>query len=56
MSANEPTWHDIAALYPSVVQEYVQRFGPLPDGPITPEAWDQFRAGECVTSPGGSDV
>ena len=52
MSAHvEVTWGEIAAAYPTAVQEYVQKFGPLPDGPITPEAWDRFRAGECVTPP-----
>jgi hypothetical protein len=49
----QPTWREVALVFPSVVQEYVQVNGPLPEGPVTPEAWDAFRAW-CSSSPAGS--
>lgn len=45
-----PTWREVAAAYPSTVQAYVQANGPLPDGPVTEEAWETFRAW-CDTPP-----
>lgn len=40
---SEPTWREVALAYPTAVQQYVQEVGPLPDGPVTPEAWEKFQ-------------
>lgn len=40
----EPTWHDVAAKRPEVVQAYVQAKGPLPDGPVQEADWNRFWA------------
>jgi len=39
----EVTWKDVAAVYPEQVQLYVQKYGPLPDGPITEEDYIEFK-------------
>jgi len=39
---SEVTWRDVAVRYPIEIQSYIQKEGPLPDGPVTPEDWLSF--------------
>jgi hypothetical protein len=38
------TWKDIAVRYPEFVQWVIQKFGPLPDGPVKQEDYERFFA------------
>jgi hypothetical protein len=40
---SELSWEDLAKIYPEFVQWVVQRFGPLPDGPVLEEDYDRFK-------------
>lgn len=40
----EFNWNYVAFKHPELVEPYVQEKGPLPDGPVTKEAWDEFYA------------
>lgn len=36
------TWKDVAAAQPELIQKYIQKFGPLPEGEITQDSWEPF--------------
>ena len=38
------TWRDVAVLDPEFVQWVVQRFGPLPEGPVRPRDHKKYLA------------
>ena len=38
------TWNDVALSYPEFTQWIVQKFGPLPDGPVKLEDYERFKA------------
>lgn len=45
-------WNEVAAIHPEFVQWVVQKFGPLPDGPVVEADYERFRAAfEGKTSP-----
>lgn len=37
----QPTWKELAPMYPEFVAWVVQRYGPLPEGPIEQELYDR---------------
>jgi hypothetical protein len=37
-----PTWKELARTYPEFVQWVVQRYGPLPDGPINEADYTRY--------------
>ena len=37
------TWKDLAEKFPEFVQWIVQKFGPLPDGPIEENDYNRFK-------------
>ena len=40
----DPTWKDLAKAHPGFVQWVVQRFGPLPEGPIVQADYERYVA------------
>lgn len=38
----KPTWTDVAKMYPQFVQWAVQKYGPLPDGPVKQADYERY--------------
>lgn len=36
------TWRDVAEKRPTLMQAYEREHGPMPDGPVTADAWNTF--------------